>query len=628
MPSKLELTGNLAANWKKFHRAWNNYEIAARLKDPENPAINKSLRTATLLTCIGSDALDVYQGLEFDSEDDKQEIDIATPTLQCDASMHGLRACLMQDGHPVAYASRSLTPTEVQYAQIEKELLAIVFTMEKFETYLYGRKVLVESDHKPLAAIFKKSLLNAPKRLQRMLLRLQRYEFEVSYKRGTSLLLADPLSRAYVLRKEATEDQEDVLTVSKTRSPTEIEAEQVNMLQYFPVKDETFCQIQHLTQEDAILKTLAGVITHGWSDSKLRIPPEVQDYFPFKEELTLQNGVIFKGDRVVIPFQMRADLKRKLHASHLGVQACQRRAREAFYWPGMYKECVSKCEVCNTYHQGQEREPLISHPVPSRTWQVLAVDLFELQGQDYLVTTYYYSNFFEVDKLVRKTSKEVIEKLKPHMARHGIPDKIVSDNGPQFSSQESKVFKDCYEFDHVTSFPTYPQSNGMAENAVKTAQRIMLKALEAGSDPYLGFLDFRNTPTEGLGTSPAQRLFGRRTKTLLPTAGRLLTQPEFDTTSQPLHAQKTNNLSITTRALKNSGHLNPGAPFVSIHPNIVINGPKQRLTNKLAYAHTKLLVTTEGCIAGTADTCVSQLKFQNNHLLTLRFQARILVLCL
>ena len=75
---------------------------------------------------------------------------------------------------------------------------------------------------------------------------------------------------------------------------------------------------------------------------------------------------------------------------------------------------------------------MISHPVPSRPWQVHAVDLFELQGQDYLVTNY-YSNFFEVDKLVTKISKEVIEKLKPYLARHGITDKIVSDNGPQFS---------------------------------------------------------------------------------------------------------------------------------------------------------------------------------------------------
>ena len=84
---------------------------------------------------------------------------------------------------------------------------------------------------------------------------------------------------------------------------------------------------------------------------------------------------------------------------------------------------------------------MISHPVPSRPWEILAVDLLELQGQDYLVTTDYYSNFFEVDKLVSKTSKEVIDKLKPHMARHGIPDKMVSNNGPQFSSQEFKKFK-------------------------------------------------------------------------------------------------------------------------------------------------------------------------------------------
>ncbi|XP_022802534.1 uncharacterized protein K02A2.6-like [Stylophora pistillata] len=359
-----------------------------------------------------------------------------------------------------------------------------------------------------------------------MLLRLQRYEFEVSYKKGTSFLMAVPLSRAYLTPKEATEDQEDVMTVSDTRSPT----------------------------------------------VELCLPLEVQDYFPFKEELTLQNGVIIIGDRVVIPFQMRAELKRKLHSSHLGVQACLRRARKAFYWPGIYKEIeehVSKCQVCNSYHQGQQREPMISHTIPSRRWQVLAVDLFELQGQDYLVTTDYYSNFFEVDKLVSETSKEVFEKSKPRMARHGIPDKLVSDNGPQFSSQEFKTFKDLYEFDHVTSSPTYPQSNGKAENAVKTAQRIMLKASEAGTDPYLGFLDFPNTPTEGLGTSPAQRLFGRRTKTLLLTSGRLLTQPEFDTTSQLLQAQKNKQAFYYNNGTKELRPLEPGN-------TVRINPPKYK----------------------------------------------------
>jgi len=87
--------------------------------------------------------------------------------------------------------------------------------------------------------------------------------------------VADPLSRAYLSLKEATEDQEDVMTVSESRSPTEIEAEQVNMQRYFPVKDETLCQIQNLTQEDAILKTLAGIIKQGWPESTLHLPLEV-----------------------------------------------------------------------------------------------------------------------------------------------------------------------------------------------------------------------------------------------------------------------------------------------------------------------------------------------------------------
>ena len=86
----------------------------------------------------------------------------------------------MQNGQPVAYASRALTPTECNYAQIEKELLSIVFGMNRFDTYVYGCHVVVETDHKPLQAIFSQSLYNAPKRLQRMLLALQRYDIELT----------------------------------------------------------------------------------------------------------------------------------------------------------------------------------------------------------------------------------------------------------------------------------------------------------------------------------------------------------------------------------------------------------------------------------------------------------------
>ena len=148
-----------------------------------------------------------------------KEVLISTPVLkyfdpdkntvvQCDASESGLGACIMQDGH------------ECNYAQIEKELLAIVFAMERFENYVYGRHVTVESDHKPLEIICKKSLLSAPKRLQRMQLRLQKFDFTVEYKKGTKMYLADTLSRAYI--KEHKQDVKHEVVLEIERSEAEI----------------------------------------------------------------------------------------------------------------------------------------------------------------------------------------------------------------------------------------------------------------------------------------------------------------------------------------------------------------------------------------------------------------------
>ena len=124
--------------------------------------------------------------------------------LQCDASQAGLGATIMQNGQPVAYASRALTSAETRYAQIEKELLAIVFACDRFETYIYGRRgVHVETDHQPLEMITRKPLNSAPKRLQRMLLQLQKYSLIVHYKKGKQMYLADTLSRAYLRRHTA-----------------------------------------------------------------------------------------------------------------------------------------------------------------------------------------------------------------------------------------------------------------------------------------------------------------------------------------------------------------------------------------------------------------------------------------
>jgi hypothetical protein len=125
--------------------------------------------------------------------------DVTKPViLQTDASSKGLGAVLLQDGFPVAYASRTMTTTQERYAQIEKELLAVVFACERFHQYIYGKTVEVHSDHKLLENILKKPLGAAPARLQRMLLRLQTYDINLIYKPGKLLKVADTLSRAHL----------------------------------------------------------------------------------------------------------------------------------------------------------------------------------------------------------------------------------------------------------------------------------------------------------------------------------------------------------------------------------------------------------------------------------------------
>ena len=203
--------------------------------------------------------------------------------LQCDASQKGLGACLLQGGQPVAYASRSLTETELQYAQIEKEMLAIVFGAERFEQFVYRRKVRVESDHKPLESILKKSILSAPKSLQRMMLRLQKFDLEVEYKKGAHMYLADTLSRAYLPHTyRCREDREDVWLLEDSRGEAEKEVERINMLHDLAVSEEMLETIKQATEADPSMERLQSTITQ-WTrfqkTSETIIPSEMSCHY-------------------------------------------------------------------------------------------------------------------------------------------------------------------------------------------------------------------------------------------------------------------------------------------------------------------------------------------------------------
>ncbi|XP_055900524.1 uncharacterized protein K02A2.6-like [Biomphalaria glabrata] len=389
-------------------------------------------------------------------------------------------------------------------------MLAIVFAQDKFHQYTFGRHITIESDHKPLEAIMAKPLSAAPRRLQGMMLRIQNYDITVIYKKGKEMYLADTLSRAHI----------------KSSANSQGEFELINMAGFLAIGEEKLQKLREGTEKDRTLQKLLITINQGWPEGKHLLPYQLTPYYNFRDEMSVQEGLIFKGERVVVPKSLRLEMKKEVHSTHSGIEGCLKRARESLFWPGMtgdIKHYISTCEICQAFQPNQQKETLMNHEVPTHPWEKVGVDLFTLDGKDYLVCVDYYSNFCEVDRLENTSSETVIRKLKAHFARYGIPSTVVSDNGPQLSSDSFAKFANDWSFNHLTSSPHYPRSNGKAESAVKTVKTLFLK----NKDQFMALLNHRSTPNK-TGTSPSQAFFNRRIRTLLPIAKSLLKPQVLD----------------------------------------------------------------------------------------------------
>ena len=399
----------------------------------------------------------------------------------------------------MAYASRSMTTAEKNYAQIEKEQLGVVFTCERFHVYIYGRKVIVETDHQPLIAITKKQLCDAPPILQRLLLRIQKYDLMLEYTPGKLLVVADTLSRSFSSKEVASTTENEVhIHVCAVKSS-------------LPVSERKWAELAEETEKDCELQRVIRSMADG-SD----ICPK--PYVTFIDELTIVDGVILKGQRVIVPENMRAEMLQLIHEGHLGIEKCKRRARDILYWPNMNKDVydtVSRCDVCQEYRYAQQQQPLQMHERPDRPWAKAACDIFYLKQVPYLLTVDYYSHYPEIALLSNESSRQVIIHLKSLFSRYGIPSECISDGGLQFASEEFRQFTSEWGIEHKMSSPYYPQSNGLAENGVKIVKRLLRKAADRGEDAYLALLAYRSSPLV-CGKSPAELLFGRKIRTRLP----------------------------------------------------------------------------------------------------------------
>lgn len=437
-------------------------------------------------------------------------------TIQCDASKDGLGCVLLQEECPVAFSSRSLNSSEKKYAQIEKEMLAIVFATEKFYEFIYGQVVEIQTDHKPLITIIeKKSMNDISARLQRMVMKLLKFDVIIKYNPGPYMYIADALSRAF-LPHTIPEDPCKQINIH-------------NLTAFVPMTSNTRNMFMRAYEMDETLICVKKFLVEGWPE-KNSLNPDLKHYYKLKNDIYMENEFLFFLHKLIVPKSLRNLMLKYLHAAHSGIEKTRQRARQIVYWPQMsidIEKIVSKCQPCQTHRTSNQKEPLISHPLPNRPWENISADIFELGMQSYIVLIDAYSNWIEVEEIKNKSVQSVIQICKLIFSRLGVPDRFMSDNVP-FNSFEFKKFANEWNFDVVFSSPRYAQSNGLAEKGVFIAKRILSK-LNYENDNQKWFealLEYRNTPIPSLGFSPAQIMMSRMLKSKVPTSIRLL-QPQI-----------------------------------------------------------------------------------------------------
>ena len=354
------------------------------------------------------------------------------------------------------YVSRALTKTEQRYSNIERELLAIVFALKRLNHHTFGRTITVQSEHQPLQSIWKKSIVSASPRLQRLLLRLAHYDINIEFLRGKENVIADALSRVCPLQFNNSKIKDSNIDVIPVHHIT----------QSAPVSKARLQELRLATQSDPTLCSLTKTVHEGWPQSKKDCPEQLLDFWSFRQEISKEDGLFYKNQRLIVPHSERLEALKVLHLEHYAVDKMQLRALETVYWPGINKDIPKQyhsCKTCIKHSKSQRCEPLQSHPTPELPWHIVATDLFKIRNSKYLLVVDYYSRFPVLCKLGSTTSRVLVQEMKAVFAELGVPNMIVSDGGPQYTSAEFKDFTKRWQIEHRVSSPRNPQSNCMAE---------------------------------------------------------------------------------------------------------------------------------------------------------------------
>ena len=244
--------------------------------------------------------------------------------------------------------------------------------------------------------------------------------------------------------------------------------------------------LQRETSNEAVLCNLREVIVEGWPDKRDNIPKPLRRYWCV---------LVTKASKI-------------------------QTAKSCIYWDGINKdleEMAKRCPTCQELRKSNAKETLVPQEVPTRAWQILGTYLFHFNDNKYLIIADYYSKYPFVRKMPKPcTSHAVVAATKGLLSEQGVPEKIISDNGRHFDCVNYRSFAETWGFDHITSSPHYPQSNGFIERCIQTVKNTLTKARESQKDLDMAMLCLRTTPIDHSLPSLSELLYARKLKANLP----------------------------------------------------------------------------------------------------------------